>query len=79
MWHYVYILENEHGKHYVGLTDDIHRRLAEHNRGCIPSTAKYQPWKLCHFAGFPNRERVAEYERYLKSGSGRVFRNRHLQ
>ena len=78
MWHYVYILENEHSKHYVGLTDNVNRRLAEHNRGKISSTAKYCPWKLAHFAGFPDRKKAAEYERYLKSGSGRSFRKRHL-
>ena len=78
MWHYVYILENTHGKHYVGLTDDLNRRLAEHNRGHIPSTAKHMPWKFCHFAAFPERKTAAEYELYLKSGSGRTFRSRHL-
>lgn len=79
MWHYVYILENKYGKHYVGLTDNVNRRLAEHNRGNITSTAKYRPWELIHFAGFPDRKKTAEYEMYLKSGSGRSFRNRHIQ
>ena len=78
MWHYVYILQNERGYHYVGLTNDIDDRLMRHNRGEIPSTAKYKPWKIRHFAAFDSREKAAKYERYLKSGSGRTFRQRHL-
>ena len=79
MWHYVYILKNKYGKHYVGLTDDVNRRVAEHNRGKISTAAKYAPWKLCNFSGFSDREKAADYEKYLKSGSGRTFRKRHLE
>jgi len=78
MWHFVYILENQFGKHYVGITDDVERRLDEHNHGKISSTAKYRPWKITHFAAFLERKMAAEYELYLKSGSGRSFRERHL-
>jgi len=79
MWHYVYILENSSAQHYVGLTDNIRERLAKHNRGEVPSTAKYIPWKLCHFSAFPTRAQAASYEKFLKSGSGREFRKRRLQ
>ncbi|MFH1444551.1 MAG: GIY-YIG nuclease family protein [Candidatus Peregrinibacteria bacterium] len=78
MWHYIYILQNERGQQYVGLTDDVDDRLARHNRGEIPSTAKIRPWTLLHFAAFPTREKAAAYEKYLKSGSGTTFRQRHL-
>lgn len=78
MWHYVYILQNEKGRFYVGLTDDIVDRLSRHNRGEINSTTKYKPWKICHFSAFESRKKAAEYEQYLKSGSGREFRRRHL-
>ncbi|MDD5055126.1 MAG: GIY-YIG nuclease family protein [Candidatus Peribacteraceae bacterium] len=78
MWHFVYILQNEHGRQYVGLTDDVEDRLARHNRGEVPSTAKYTPWSLLHFSAFRSREKAAAYERYLKSGSGTTFRQRHL-
>src|SRR3989344_9430761 len=78
MWHYVYILQNERGRHYIGLTDNIDDRLSRHNRGEIPSTNKYKPWKIIHFATFLTREKAAAYEKYLKSGSGTTFRQRHL-
>ncbi|HBH20305.1 MAG TPA: hypothetical protein DEB30_00890 [Candidatus Peribacter riflensis] len=78
MWHYVYILQNERGKQYVGLTDNVEDRLGRHNRGEIQSTAKYRPWSVIHFAAFPSRDKAAIYEKYLKSGSGTTFRQKHL-
>ncbi len=78
MWHYTYILENAKGYQYVGLTDDIVDRLERHNRGEIPSTAKYRPWHMASFTAFPSREQASAYEKYLKSGSGTTFRHKHL-
>lgn len=78
MWHHTYIIENERGYQYVGLTDDVKDRLKRHNRGEIPSTAKYKPWHLLCVVSFPTRKQAADFERYLKSGSGTAFRYRHL-
>lgn len=78
MWHYTYIIENDKGYQYVGLTEDVEDRLNRHNRAEIPSTAKYKPWKLVNFVAFPSREQAANFEKYLKSGSGTTFRYRHL-
>ncbi len=78
MWHFTYIIENPRGYQYVGITDDLDDRVERHNRGEIKSTAKYKPWKIVNFTAFPTRKQAAEYEKYLKSGSGTTFRYRHL-
>ena len=78
MWHFVYILRSERGQQYIGLTDNIEERLMKHNQGAVPSTAKYKPWKVANFTAFPTRQQAALYEKYLKSGSGTMFRYRHL-
>ena len=78
MWHYTYVLENQKGYQYIGLTDDLDDRLMRHNRGEISSTAKYRPWQIINFTAFPTREQASAYERYLKSGSGTTFRHKHL-
>jgi len=45
----LYILQSEKtGQYYVGSTNDLDRRLAEHMRGQTPSTRKRGPWKLVH-------------------------------
>lgn len=76
--HFVYILKNKRGKKYVGCTDDLNDRLARHNRGEVPSTARFIPWHIVHYAAFPDQKKAYDYERYLKSGSGRSFVERHL-
>jgi len=76
--HYVYILKNEQGNKYVGCTEDLKGRLARHNRGEVPSTGKMIPWHIAHYAAFPDRKKAYNYEKYLKSGSGRSFAARHL-
>jgi putative endonuclease len=78
--HYVYLLRSisHPDKIYVGLTDDLGRRLETHNAGRSPHTAKYGPWEIVAVVGLVNRELAVRFESYLKSGSGRAFRVRHL-
>jgi len=77
---YVYLLQSltEPKRPYVGLAADVHRRLAAHNAGRSPHTAKYRPWKLAVSVEFPDEASAIRFERYLKSGSGRAFTKRHL-
>ena len=63
---------------YVGLTRDVLARLAEHNAGRCAHTARYRPWHLHVAIELPDEQRAIEFERYLKSGSGRAFAKRHF-
>src|SRR6266567_1546549 len=42
----VYVLQNREGKFYVGLTDDVARRIEQHNSGLSRWTKGKGPWKL---------------------------------
>ncbi len=77
---YTYIIETVHEpRHwYVGTTEDVSARLADHNAGRSPHTAKYRPWNLIWFCAFPTRARAEIFERYLKTASGRAFQKKHL-
>ncbi|MBI5466607.1 MAG: GIY-YIG nuclease family protein [Candidatus Kerfeldbacteria bacterium] len=76
---YVYIIVNSAKTFkYVGLTDDINKRVAEHNQGLSIATKGYQPLELKWYCAFPSRSEAAQFENYLKSGSGRAFTQRHL-
>ena len=79
-FHYVYILQSisNPGQIYTGLTGNLKQRLAKHNSGNVPHTAKYTPWEIRTATAFKSKERAAAFERYLKSGSGRAFLHRHL-
>jgi putative endonuclease len=77
---FIYVLRNgdERPHFYTGLTGDVQARLAGHNAGRCPHTSSHRPWQI-HIIEFPDEERAIRFERYLKSGSGRVFAKRHLE
>jgi predicted GIY-YIG superfamily endonuclease len=77
---YVYTLQSEPfpDKFYVGHTDDLGARLANHNSGSVPHTSKFHPWAIKTVIAFRSRERAVQFERYLKSHSGRAFAKKHL-
>ena len=77
---FVYILKSliTESKFYVGLTDDVGRRLAEHNAGESYATREHRPWKVICKLWFEQLDTAERFERYLKTGSGRAFSKRHL-
>ena len=76
---YVYILENHDSEHfYVGITEDPLARLAKHNAGEVTHTSKYRPWRLKTYVAFSDEQRAFEFEKYLKSASGRAFATKRL-
>lgn len=78
---YVYILQSipYRDEYYTGSTDDFNERLKAHNAGKSPHTAKHLPWKPVVVVSFADSERAIDFERYLKSGSGRAFANKHFR
>ena len=77
---YTYIFESLVRPHefYRGHTDDLKRRLAEHNAGKCPHTSRIKPWKLKFYAAFESLELAQQFEKYLKSGSGHEFAKHHF-
>jgi predicted GIY-YIG superfamily endonuclease len=51
----------------------LKQRLETHNSGGSIYTEKYRPWKLVMFLGFKEQSKAKEFEKYLKSQSGRAF------
>ena len=78
--HYVYLLQSlsHPNQRYVGLKSDPKDRLSKHNEGGVAHTSKFKPWHLRTYIAFSTREQAAQFELYLKSGSGRAFANRRL-
>ena len=70
MW-YVYILKSDKdGKLYVGSTDDLKRRVREHNAGQCQSTRHRRPLRLEAYVAVMEEAVARDLEKYLKSGSG---------
>lgn len=76
--YYVYVLLSEQdGNFYTGYTSNIQGRLKEHNDGLVTSTKGRRPVKLIYWEGCLNQQDATRREKYLKSGSGKIYlRNR---
>jgi putative endonuclease len=77
---YVYLIESisHPGQHYIGISTDFRTRLKEHNAGRSPHTAKFRPWQAVVVIRFDDNRKASAFEKYLKSGSGYAFANRHF-
>ncbi|OPX25962.1 MAG: excinuclease ABC subunit C [Candidatus Cloacimonas sp. 4484_143] len=65
-------------KTYIGFTSNIDDRLKSHNMGKSSYTKHYIPWKLEFYAAFHNKLTAINFEKYLKSGSGKAFASKHF-
>lgn len=63
---------------YVGHAQDLKKRLAEHTRGSVTATKNHRPFELLFYAAFKSVEKARSFEKYLKSSSGKAFRNKRL-
>jgi putative endonuclease len=76
---FVYLLRSQStNRPYFGLTSDITSRLAAHNAGQNKSTAPFRPWVLVTLVQFSDQTTAANFERFLKTGSGRAFAKKYL-
>ena len=50
----------------------------KHNKGDVPHTSKFRPWKVETYIAFESEEKAVDFEHYLKSGSGHAFAKRHF-
>ena len=77
MYH-VYVLQSQKdGKFYTGFTDNLKRRLKEHNAGEEPSTKPRAPFEVIYWEACLSKKDAIARERYLKTGMGKKYlRNR---
>ena len=78
--HYVYLIRSIDYpcQTYVGCTENLIKRLDHHNSGASHHTRQYKPWKIIVALSFEDKQRAIDFERYLKSGSGRAFAQKRL-
>jgi len=69
---YVYILLNEtKTRTYTGVSDDVDKRLAEHNAGRVKSSRSYRPYSIIHVEPFETLKEARQKENFYKSSTGR--------
>ena len=74
---YVYSLKCRNG-YYVGCTDNLKERINRHQEGHVSSTANRLPVDLEFYFAIFDKYKAFEFEKYLKTGSGRAFVKKHF-
>lgn len=57
---------------YIGYTNNLRRRLVEHNHGFVQSTKAYRPYEIIAYIAVKTEKKAKTLEKYLKTGSGKA-------
>lgn len=74
---YVYILLGSDKSTYIGCTNNLKDRIKRHSNGEVKATINKLPIILLSYFAFSNKYTAYNFEKYLKSGSGRAFISKH--
>jgi putative endonuclease len=72
MVHFVYAIASIHRNYiYVGMTQNIEKRVGQHNSGFEKTTKPYAPFKIIYTEQCADRIAARKREKYWKSGIGK--------
>ncbi len=72
--YYTYVLKSEKdGNHYIGFTENMDKRVKEHNEGLVEATKNRLPFELVYFEACNSKENAIKREKYFKTGFGRRY------
>jgi len=76
----VYILRSKKdGRYYVGHTDNLERRMMEHENGKSPYTRNRGPWILVKVEEYRTRSEAMKREREIKRRKSREYIDRLIE
>ena len=80
MFFYTYVLLSlKDGKFYMGYTNDLRRRVEEHNSGKNISTKPRRPLELIYYEACLNEQDARQREKYFKNTIGRRYLSKRLR
>lgn len=78
--YYVYVLQSlKDYSLYTGFTKGVAKRLALHNQGINIATKDLRPWKLIYYEAYAIKQDAVNREKFLKSGSGKIYLDKQLK
>jgi len=76
---FVYILRSLSKEFsYIGSTNNLQRRLREHNDGLVHSTKAYKPYKIVAYVAVETEQKARDLEHYFKTGSGKAVLKKRI-
>ena len=79
MYYTYVILSTKDGHLYTGSTNDLRKRLMEHNSGKVFSTKNRSPFELIYYEACMNEQDARSREKYLKTGMGKRYLKNRLK
>lgn len=77
--YFVYILFSKIiNQTYVGYTTNLAQRLQDHKNRPTKTTLRANDWVLVWYCVFSSQEKAENFERYLKTHSGRILMRKRL-
>ncbi len=77
---YTYVLKSKvDNKLYIGFTENLKRRLLDHNSGKVLSTKDRKPLEIVYFEGCLSKDKAIKREKYFKTGFGRGFLKNRIE
>jgi len=76
---YVYILKLGNGQLYTGFTNDLKRRVQEHQKKKVASTSKRHPIQLVHYEAYFYESDARRREKFLKSSEGKNLLKKQIR
>jgi len=76
--YYVYFLLLKNENIYTGMTDDLCRRISEHQKGKVKSTMNLRPLKFIGYEAYLLKSDALRREKFLKTTEGkRLFKQQY--
>jgi putative endonuclease len=63
---------------YMGSTNNLERRLLEHNNGLVQSTKAFRPFNIIAYVAVSTEKKARELEHYFKTGSGKAILKKRI-
>ena len=80
LWFYTYVIQSEKiGTFYTGATNDLEKRLEQHNKGEVYYTKNGGPYRLIYYEVCLDKSDAYRRERYLKTGMGKRYLKNRLK
>ena len=71
--HYVYVLQSEKDhQFYIGYSDNLKKRVREHNSGYVTSTKPRRTFELIFYEAYLNKHDAIRREKYFKTSKGKT-------
>jgi putative endonuclease len=69
----LYVPRGNKGKRYVGITNDLNRRIREHRSNRTKGSQVFGEFTVLHTEEYTNHKSARKREKFLKSGQGREW------